>query len=58
MSRKAREFQRKYGLTDLDDKDIEILDMILTDLAGTGGLMGQINSIGFKPAEMQTVNAL
>ena len=58
MSRRAKEFERKYGLTDMDDKDIEILEMIMTDLAATGGLMGQIRSIGFKPVEMQTVNAL
>ena len=58
LDKKMAEFNQKYGLTDLDEQDVKILEMIMMDLAGTGGFLGQLTSIGFKPAEMQTVNAL
>lgn len=52
------DFYNKYGLTNLDEIDVKILEQIMLDLAGTGGFLGQLSTLGFRAAEMQMVNAL
>ena len=47
----------KLGLDEADDKDMETVQQIMIDLAGTGGLLGQVTSITFSAADMQKVNA-
>jgi len=51
------ELLEKLGLDELDDKDLETVKQIMTDLAGTGGLLGQVTSVTFSAADMQKVNA-
>ncbi len=53
-----KDFHNKYGLTDLEEADIKILEQIMLDLAGTGGFLGQLSTLGFRAAEMQITNAL
>jgi len=52
-----KKFQEKFGLEDLEEKDLKILDTIIVDMAGTGGLFGQFQTITFNAADMQKVNA-
>jgi len=55
--RERVEMLAKLGLDELEDKDMETVQQIMVDLAGTGGLLGQVTSIPFSGADMQKVNA-
>ncbi len=57
IQKRRDQFKEKFGLEDLDENDLKILDSILMDLAGTGGVLGQLASIGMSSADMQKVNA-
>ncbi len=54
---KRQKFMEKFGLEDLDEQDLKTLDTILIDLAGTGGLLGQMGTLAMSGADMQKVNA-
>lgn len=60
VEEKKQKLLKRFGLDELDlhPKDIETLESIATDMAGTGGFLGQVTTIGMKPADMQQCNAL
>ena len=55
--RERQVMMEKLGMLELDEKDMETVQQIMIDLAGTGGLLGQVSSITFSNADMQKVNA-
>jgi len=57
QERERQHLMEKLGMTELDDKDMDTVRQIMIDLAGTGGLLGQVTAITFSAADMQKVNA-
>ncbi len=57
QERERQKIMEKIGLDELSEKDLETVQQIMTDLAGTGGLLGQITSITFSGPDMQKVSA-
>ena len=55
--RERQELIVKLGLDYLDDKDMETVQQIMIDLAGTGGLLGQVTTLTLSGGDMQKVNA-